>query len=159
LQLLPPFLSQSEGYIGVEENIDLKKISKYGEFRKNLYMVPIEIGQTTVLNNVFFEYHSPELLPESYPELDRLVSFLLENPSVEFELAGHTNNQGKSEENQKLSEDRTEAITQYFESKGVERQRIATLGYGSTRPIARSRMMNPTSFKLNERIELTITSF
>ncbi len=153
------YLAQVQGYIGIEENIDLKKITQYGEFKKNLYLVPIEIGQTSVLNNIFYEYRSPELLPESFPELDRLSDFLLANPTVKVELAGHTNNQGKAEENQSLSESRVQAIANYFEDKGVPLQQVAGTGYGSTRPLARSRMMTRASHDLNERIELTITSF
>ena len=153
------YLAQAPGYISVEENIDLKEITQYGEFKKNLYLLPIEIGQTSILNNVFFDYRNPELLPESFPELDRLSNFLLENPTVVIALDGHTNNQGKAEENIKLSQNRVEAIIEYFESKGVERSRVKGTGYGSTRLRARSRMTNMSSHGINERIELTIESF
>ena len=64
----------------------------YKEIHKDLYLVPIEIGQVVRLNNVFFDFDKSNLRSESFVELDRVVKLLTENPAIEIEepvLIGH----------------------------------------------------------------------
>ncbi len=53
-----------------------------------------------------------------------------------IEIAGHTDNVGSASDNQKLSENRAEAIRQYLITKGVAATRVAARGYGSLQPVA-----------------------
>lgn len=55
-----------------------------------MYLLPIEVGQSVRLNNLFFDFNKSELNAESYSELDRVVAFLGANTQVEIEVAGHT---------------------------------------------------------------------
>ncbi len=125
----------ANGYYSISENINLEKLSEYKEIEKNLYLAPIEVGEIVRLNNVFFDFDKYELKPESYSELDRVVKFLNEYLSVEIEIAGHTDNIGNNEYNQKLSENRANAVANYLFSKGISKDRITVIGYGETLPI------------------------
>ena len=99
-------------------------------------MVPIEEGKAIRLNNIFFDVGKAELRPESFPELDRMVTVFNENPKMTISLDGHTDNTGSNELNLKLSQDRADSVREYFIGKGIEPDRIASKGYGETKPVA-----------------------
>ncbi len=103
---------------------------------RDLYLVPVEVGQVVRLNNVFFDFDSTGLRPESFPELDRVVTFMNENPNVEIQIEGHTDTKGTDEYNLKLSGGRITSVEAYMESKGIAASRIVTKSYGESVPIA-----------------------
>ena len=105
--------------------------------------------------NVFFQQSRAILKSESFPELDRLVEIMNENPSIGIELSGHTDNVGNRDALIKLSDDRVAAVKVYLEEKGIKKGRIAGRGYGGSRPIA----PNDTNEnrQRNRRVEVTIT--
>jgi len=88
-----------------------------------------------VLANVFFDRYKSNLRPESYIELDNLVTFLLENPNVKIELGGHTDSRGIEKDNIALSTDRAKAVYDYLISRKINPQRMQYKGYGSAYPI------------------------
>jgi outer membrane protein OmpA-like peptidoglycan-associated protein len=107
-----------------------------------------------VLKNIFFEQGLSVVLPTSFPELDRVVTHLLENPKMEILLEGHTDNQGDFDANLQLSKERVEAVKTYFLGKGITTSRISVKGWGATRPIQNNQ--NPETRKLNRRVEFTV---
>jgi outer membrane protein OmpA-like peptidoglycan-associated protein len=149
------FHGKASGYIAVNENLDLTDIKQYQEVHKDLYLIPIEVGQSVSLKNVFFKQGTPILLSDSYPELDRLVSIMQDNPTMEIELSGHTDNQGDPKKDLKLSEDRVKTVKEYLVSKGIDPRRITGKGYGGTKPIASN--AKEETRKLNRRVEVKIT--
>jgi OmpA-OmpF porin, OOP family len=50
-------------------------------------------------------------------------------------IEGHTDNQGKVDYNQKLSEDRANSVMAYLVSKGIEASRLTATGFGMTKPL------------------------
>lgn len=159
---LPPnsqygFLAKSRGFVSVSENIDARGNEVYKEIKRNLYLTPIEVGQKIRLNNVFFKRGTNELLKESFPELDRLVIFMLENPTVTIEVEGHTDLEGIPTMNMKLSALRVKAIQDYLVRQKIDKKRVETRPYGSTQPITRQR--DEASKKLNRRVEFKILSY
>lgn len=142
------------GYLSVSENLELRELSQYGELRRDLLLVPIEIGESIQLKNVFFVQSKALLLPESYPELDRLVRIMQENSTLEIQLEGHTDGRGDPKANLALSEQRAAAVKQYLVSKGISAARIIEKGYGGSRP----KVSNDTeeNRKLNRRVEFKI---
>lgn len=148
------FLAVAEGFVSINENLDLKNTYKYYEVKKDLYLVPIEHGQSIRLNNIFFEFAKYDLLEDSYSELNRVVEFMQKNPSIKIQIAGHTDNVGTKTFNNLLSERRAKAVAEYLISKGIEKNRIKTIGFGMEKPIA----SNDTDEgrQLNRRVEFTI---
>jgi OOP family OmpA-OmpF porin len=145
---------EAPGYIGEFERLDLRtQVLK--DIEMNFKLVPIEVGASITLKRVLFERSKPVLLASSYDELDMVVDFLKENPKVEILLEGHTDNQGRHDLNMKLSRERTNVVKAYIVSKGIEDRRIATKGYGGTRPIADND--SEDSRALNRRVEFKIT--
>ncbi|RYC67631.1 OmpA family protein [Spirosoma sordidisoli] len=127
----------AKNFIAEGDNVDLTQTKGYQEIKgKELKLVPIEVGRSVRLNNIFFDTGKSELRPESGPELDRLVVTFNESPKMVIEVRGHTDNTGSNEINAKLSQDRADAVREYFISKGIEPDRIASKGFGETKPVA-----------------------
>lgn len=148
--------AQADHFFAISENLDLDSLVKagYKEIHKDLYLVPIEIGQVVRLNNVFFDFDKWSLRPESYVELDRVVKMLSENPAVEIEMSAHTDSRGSDAYNFKLSDNRARSVMEYILSKGIAVNRISSQGYGETKPVA----TNDTDEgrQLNRRVEFKI---
>ena len=87
------------------------------------------------MNNVFFDFDKTELKPESFVELDKLVSYLQQN-TIRIEVGGHTDNQGSDEYNDRLSENRAKAVYDYLVQKGIPANRLQYKGYGMRVPVA-----------------------
>lgn len=89
-----------------------------------------------VLVGVNFAFDKSELLPESYPVLDKSVKLLNDRPEIKVEIEGYTDYIGTEEYNQTLSVQRAETVKAYLISKGIAANRLSTIGYGKENPIA-----------------------
>lgn len=150
------FRAEAKGYYPASDNLDLANLSTYSEITKDLYLSPIEVGQTIRLNNIFFETAKSDLKPESYPELDRAVQFLNDNASLKIAISGHTDNVGNNSANATLSTARAKSVMDYLASKGIAASRMTSKGFGETKPVA----TNDTDEgrQLNRRVEFTIVN-
>jgi len=150
------FSATAAGFIGISENLDLTGVGAYQEIKRDLYLVPIEVGATVRLNNIFFETAKSELKSESYSELNRVIEFLQQNPNVKIELSGHTDNVGNNDFNKSLSQKRADAVMAYLVSKGIDPSRLVAKGYGMEKPVADNTTEQGKA--MNRRVEFTILS-
>ena len=113
-----------------------------------------------VLKNIFFDYEKATIREESKPELDKLYLFLLSNPDIKIEIAGHTDAKGNDDYNQRLSQKRANSVMAYQAAKGIPSKQMVAVGYGETQPVAPNENAdgtdNPMGRQLNRRIELKI---
>ena len=58
-----------------------------------------------------------------------------ENPSMQIEVRGHTDNTGDKAYNDQLSLSRARAVVNYLIDHGIESYRLKSRGYGSSRPL------------------------
>ncbi len=86
--------------------------------------------------NVFFATGSAKLLSKSFKSLNEVVKILNEDPNLKLDIEGHTDNTGKPDKNQVLSEQRAKSVLDYLTSKGVDASRLVSAGYGQDRPVA-----------------------
>jgi len=89
-----------------------------------------------VLIGVNFAFDKSDLLPESYPVLDKAVELLNNKPDVNVEIEGYCDYIGTEEYNQVLSVERAKTVKAYLISKGINENRLTTIGYGKSNPIA-----------------------
>jgi OOP family OmpA-OmpF porin len=83
-----------------------------------------------------FESARSTLDPDSGGLLDRLIETALRCPTVNIEVAGHTDADGENAANQALSEKRAQAVVDYLVKAGLPASRFMAVGYGSTQPVA-----------------------
>lgn len=150
------FRAEARNYIAQSENIDLRNISDYQEINRDLYLSKLQVNEVIVLNNVFFEQAKSDLLPSSFDELDRVIKIMKDNPSMKIELRGHTDNIGDAQLLMQLSQDRVDAVKDYFISKGISATRITTKAFGGTMPININD--TPAERAKNRRVEFKIIS-
>ena len=148
------FMGSAANYLSVADNIDLTKVSAYREINRDLFMVPAKIGSTIRLNNIFFDFAKADLRSESFPELDRLVNCLIENPKMEIEIRGHTDNVGGHDANVNLSNDRAASVRAYLIKKGINEMRVRSIGLGETKPLKKNDTEN--NRQINRRVEFVI---
>ena len=94
-----------------------------------------ETGQF-VTNNILFDTGKATLKQESMIEIMKVADYMKKNPSVRFEVQGHTDNQGSDKVNDPLSQQRAEAIVKALEGLGVDGFNLKAVGKGSHEPIA-----------------------
>lgn len=146
--------AKAEGYYPITEMIELEKEDKSVKVYKDLYLAPVEVGQSIRLNNVFFETGKSAMMPASFPELDRVVEFLKDNENMKIEIAGHTDSKGSAPLNTKLSSSRAAAVARYIVSKGIAQDKLTSRGYGSTKPEGDNKTEQGRS--RNRRVEFII---
>lgn len=126
----------NDGYLFFSENYSFGTSTSAKPIVKDIPLKKIVPGGTVILKNVFFETAKFDLKRESNIELDKLITLLKQNPKLKIELSGHTDNVGKKQENQLLSQNRAKAVYDYLVKQGIEATRLAHKGYGDTKPVA-----------------------
>jgi outer membrane protein OmpA-like peptidoglycan-associated protein len=111
----------------------------------------VEVGKAIVLEGVVFKTGSAEITPVSEEILTKAYNTLEQNPDIEVEIQGHTDNTGKRATNMKLSQARADAVKAYLVGKGIDGKRIATKGFGPDKPIATNK--TAAGRQQNRRIE------
>lgn len=139
---------RKQGYVFYSSKIDKTKDTLY------VFLSKIERGKSVVLDNIFFAFDSFELDPKSDNEIDRLVSFLKDNPDIEIEIVGHTDNVGSEKRNRVLSENRALSVKKALVAKGIGHSRLVAKGLGMALPVA----SNDTEEgrQLNRRVECVV---
>lgn len=102
--------------------------------------------------NIQFEHNSSTLQPEAAAQLDQLLR-ALSSPVLRkdrFQVAGHTDAKGARQFNKRLSLRRAETVKDFLVAKGIDAQRLETVGYGAERLLAPDRPEDPR----NRRVEI-----
>ncbi|SDS76301.1 WD40-like Beta Propeller Repeat [Mucilaginibacter mallensis] len=123
------------GYLFYSANFSLIGHEAKDPYNLTINLSPIEIGNSVVLNNIFFDTNKFDIKPDSKAELQKLIEFLNQNPNVRIEISGHTDDVGNDQLNQVLSENRAKAVYQYLIASGIKAQRLVYKGYGKTQPL------------------------
>jgi OmpA-OmpF porin, OOP family len=151
------FIVEAVGYLPLGLHFSPKDMKETLTFNNIFPIEPIAVGQNFVLREIRFVQSKAELLGDSELELKRIALFMKENPTVEIELQGHTDNQGDFELNLALSKQRVETVKAILVKQGIEAKRVTGRGFGSTRPIASNN--REETRQLNRRVELVIKKY
>jgi outer membrane protein OmpA-like peptidoglycan-associated protein len=149
--------AEQKGYIFKSEVFEVPELTTYRRLVKNIALEPIppviSVPPKTNLT-VLFDFDKADLRPESKPELDRAMRFILQNPGRKFEISAHTDALGTEEYNLDLSERRAAAVRKYLVEHGVPADIIISKGYGESQPIDDNN--TPQGRQRNRRVELTV---
>ena len=99
-----------------------------------------------------FDTASANLQASSNSQLDQIAAMLKSSAALNIEVAGHTDNVGGADANQKLSEARAAAVAKALAARGIAAGRLTAKGYGATQPIADNRTEDGRG--KNRRVEL-----
>ncbi|MBG8552616.1 PD40 domain-containing protein [Hymenobacter sp. BT594] len=143
-------LIQSPDFFSVEKQLELK-----GDTVMKLMTNSINYGLPLIFKNIEFDQDKASIRASMYPVLDRIALFMVDHPDFRLSIEGHTDSRGNPEFNEKLSQDRAEAIRRYIEQKGkLKPNRIDSMGYGSTKPLKDE--ITEEDARTNRRVEFRI---
>jgi|GEM_PF-2169302 len=104
--------------------------------RDSLAKLTANANSNVTLPGVNFATGTATLTQSSRYILDEVAATLNDNPTLKVEVAGHTDNTGGRALNERLSQQRADAVRDYLASKGVSTDRMTTKGYAWDRPVA-----------------------
>ena len=126
---------KAEGYLFHSENFDVKQDASYKEVEIKIDLKRMDVGKSIVLRNIFFDLNKFSLRNASEIELNRLITLMNENPTLEIEISGHTDSRGSAAFNKVLSKNRAKSVVDYLMNKGIKKDRLVFSGYGMDKPI------------------------
>jgi outer membrane protein OmpA-like peptidoglycan-associated protein len=130
------------------------------ELQKEMENATVErIGEgikVTMNSGILFDFDSFALKPEAREDLTSMAKVLNNYPDTELLVEGHTDNVGRADYNQRLSEQRAKAVSDFLKSLKVESSRISQIGHGLTMPVADN--STDAGRKLNRRVEIAIVA-
>ncbi|MEZ4941116.1 MAG: OmpA family protein [Saprospiraceae bacterium] len=124
-------------------------------YQIDLWLEPLEVNDKIELQPIYFQQSKAIILEKSHTELERLATILLENPTLEIRIEGHTDNVGQPDDLFRLSEERAMAIRQFLIEKSIGAHRIETVGQGPKFPLTDNSTDELRS--QNRRVEIIIT--
>lgn len=88
-----------------------------------------------IMHGILFDVDKATLKPESMGSINQIFNLMKKDPSLKFEIDGHTDNSGTAAHNLDLSQQRADAVKSQLVSMGIDASRLTTKGFGDTKPI------------------------
>lgn len=153
-------LATARGHLNASTRFTTLNLTDSRTYGEDFALVPL--SKPVQMDNIFYEFGSHQLSPESEKGLQGLVKLLRDNPNITIELAAHTDMVGDSVYNEKLSQRRAQSVVDYLTSHGIERARLTPVGYGESKPVVVDKALNrkyrwmPVDQELNEEFILKL---
>ncbi len=112
-------------------------------------------GLVVTMAGVLFATGKYNLRPEAQMRLARLAGIVTSHPGLNLQVEGYTDNIGSDEFNQKLSEQRAEAVRDFLITQGVDTRAITAQGFGKARPVADN--STAAGRQANRRVEIIVS--
>ena len=120
-----------DGNNGSDKNNDYIPITPInitaGEHNQNAHILD--------LNHIYYDFDKAYIRKDAKVELNKVVSFMTDNPSLVLELRSHTDSRGTEEYNIALSERRAQSALEYIIARGIASNRISAKGFGESEPV------------------------
>lgn len=140
-------------------NAEAEKQALRDQLRQQLNMVleTRESARGLIVNmsDVLFDFGKYTLRPGTREKLARVSGIILAHPGLRIEVEGHTDSVGSDEFNQKLSEQRANAVREYLVGSGVASNNVTAKGLGESQPVASND--NNAGRQQNRRVELVVS--
>ena len=112
--------------------------------------------KVTFDSGILFDFNKATLQPAAKKQLDKFAAEMADLPDTDITVLGHTDNIGSAEANQKVSDKRAAAVSNYLQGKGIAKERIIAEGHSYNDPVA----SNDTDAgrAQNRRVEIYISA-
>lgn len=136
------FDTDVDSTVVIEKNIDIE-------------LERIIIDDPIVLENIYYDFDSAALRPESKERLNILKAMLEKNPHITIQIGSHTDSNGSEEYNKDLSERRAISVVKYLIENGIDGARLSWFGFGETMLLIYPELTDADE-QLNRRTEFRI---
>lgn len=148
--------AEKEGYLFHSEYFEAVPTLVGSVAERNIMLQPLK-KHSKINLMVFFDFDKSELRPESRQELEYLRLLMEKHPSLQVEIAGHTDAIGSDQKNIELSQRRAQAVVDYLVEQGIAPHRLKAVGYGKSKPVASNH--TEEGRQLNRRTECVVIEF
>jgi outer membrane protein OmpA-like peptidoglycan-associated protein len=107
-------------------------------------------------SGITFPINSAQIQPQFYGTLNQVSQTLAAYPQTLIDVYGHTDPSGGDAINIPLSQNRAQSVANYLSQQGVNRERIATQGFGSSQPLPGNTNATEAERSANRRVEIRI---
>jgi outer membrane protein OmpA-like peptidoglycan-associated protein len=147
---------EKTGYVFMNQNVSIRGAGS-GEqmLTRTIELRKLNVGTSSILRNIYFDYDKATFKTESYSDLNKLESMLRQNSQIKVEISGHTDNYGHWQYNRGLSQKRAEAVKDFLTKKGIDPRRVKAVGYGESKPLA-TNDDEDEGRELNRRVEFKV---
>jgi len=128
-------------------------IDKYGCPKPAVVAAPVPAVQS--IGGVLFKIDRDYIQKQYIDNIEEVVSILLNNPSYNVVVEGHTDNTGNAAYNQDLSKRRSDRLKLYLKNRGISESRMSATFSGQEVP--RQDNLTVEGRKMNRRVEFRIT--
>ncbi len=122
------------------DNYTVKMTADDGRGGSTSTTAPLAVVQKFVLTdkgrNVLFDTGKADVKPETRSQMARVLQTIKEQPGLQVQVVGHTDNAGSDASNLKLSQRRAESVAAYLAQNGASRQSLKADWRGEREPVA-----------------------
>ena len=147
------------GYVGYKMDQQIKELEEQTA-GSGVDVSEVDGGEAILVNlpdGVTFATGSATINSTFRQTLDRVAQNLVQYPNSLIDVYGYTDTVGASDFNQRLSEQRAQAVANYLTSRGVSSSRIRWMGFGETNLAVQT--ADGVAEPLNRRVEIKIIPF
>ncbi len=111
------------------------------------------------LDKIYFDFDKSNIREDAATTLNVLVDLMKKYPEMEVEVSAHTDARGPDQYNLSLSKSRAASTLEYLVSKGIDRNRLKSIGYGEMQPLnecVKEGICKDEAYDVNRRCEFTI---
>jgi peptidoglycan-associated lipoprotein len=155
----------------IPQDVEFSTDSK-GKIQHNIYLTlesfddaeervnPNEKGDIQIeLDKIYFDFDKSKIRNDAAITLNVLVDLMNKYASMEVEVSAHTDARGNDQYNLDLSKRRAASTLEYLVSKGIDRNRLKSIGYGEMQPLnqcVKEGVCKEEEYDINRRCEFTI---
>ena len=150
------FKSLTIGGIGNEENPIIFKNVRLAEGGGMNMLNKLTTDGKIVTHGILFDTGKAAIKPQSMGVINEIAKLLKENAAIKLEIDGHTDSDGNAQINNKLSQDRADAVKAQLTGMGIDAGRLTTKGFGAAKPIDNN--TTPEGKSNNRRVEFVKVS-
>ncbi len=126
---------QKNGFFNESTLFSTSFDTKSDTLKYEFLLQKIDTVNGIILNNIYFDYNTDKLKPQSKQALNKLYKLLIMNPALRIEIGAHTDAKGSESYNMNLSLKRAETVVNYLVEKGIGKNVLSAKGYGKSTPI------------------------
>lgn len=116
----------------------------------------LEAIKVTFDSGILFDFNKSTLQANAKKQLDKFAAEMADMPDTDITVLGHTDNVGSAEANQKVSDNRAKAVSNYLQNKGIAASRIIAEGHSFNDPVADNSTAEGRA--QNRRVEIYISA-